>query len=432
MTHPSTPSRPAAAAAGPAPPVLSADGMHVAVARAAGLDVHKMQITASVRLCEPGAPEPLGATAEFPTHPQGLAALVAWLRGHGVTAAMMESTGVYWYAPYHAVQQAGIRAELVHAQHVKQIRGRKTDVADSRWLARICQFGLARPSYVPPAAFAALRQQCRYRRKVVADRSRVRQRLQKTLDHEGLRLGGVLTDILGANGRRILEGMRAGRAPERILAGLTRHVHAKRDELQLTLAAPLDADALWRVACLLDDFDAATTRLGELDARNEAALAPYEEQLNLLVTIPGIARVSAHAVLAELGPEPANVFGSAAACAAWAGVCPGNNESAGKRRSGRIRPGNPTLRATLAECAHGAARAKQSQFHGYHGALHARLGYKKAILAVTHKLLRVVYAVLRDGAPYRDPGINYQKLVVDRNAPRWLRDLKTHGWLPQD
>lgn len=431
MAQPSPPSPAASAPPSPAPPALSADGLHVAVARAAGLDIHKMQITASVRLCMPGKPQPLSATAEYPTHPQGLAALVAWLRGHGVTAATMESTGVYWYAPYQALQRAGIRAELVHAQHVKQIRGRKTDVQDSLWLARICQLGLARPSYVPPAAFGALRQQCRYRRKVVGDRARVRQRLQKTLDHEGLRLGGVLTDILGANGRRILEGLRQGRSPERILATLTRHVQGKRDELRLALAAPLDAHALWRLECLLDDFDAATERLADLDARTEAALAPYEQQLNLLVTIPGIARVSAHALLVELGPEPARVFGSAAACAAWAGVCPGNNESAGKRRSGRLRPGNPTLRATLAECAHGAARSQGSQFHGFHGALHARLGYKKAILAVTHKLLRVVYAVLRDGKPYRDPGIDYAKLVVDRNAPRWLRDLKRYGWLPQ-
>ena len=415
----------------PNPSPQAVDRLHVVEARAAGLDVHKHQITASVRLCGADPAAATAATAVFGTHVQGLGELVEWLREHGVTAAAMESTGVYWNAPYRALERGGLRADLLHAQHVKQIRGRKTDVADSLWLARICQFGLARPSYVPPPAFAALRQQCRYRRKVVADRARVRQRLQKTLDHDGLRLGGVLTDILGANGRRILDGLCAGRSPERILAGLTRHVQGKRDELELALAAPLDPDALWRLGVLLDDFDAATARLSELDARTEAALAPYEDQLNLLVTIPGIARVSAHALLAELGPEPARVFGSAAACAAWAGVCPGNNESVGKRRSGRLRPGNPTLRATLAECAHGAARTKGTQFQGYHGALQARLGYKKAILAVTHKLLRVVYAVLRAGEPYHDPKFDYHKLVVDRNAPRWLRDLKQYGHLAE-
>ena len=404
MPHPSLP---AAAAA-------SVDRLPVTEAHAAGLDIHKHQITASVRLCATGGAAATTATAVFRTHRQGLGELVAWLRGHGVTAATMESTGIYWEVPFRTLEAAGIRTDLVHAQHVKQIRGRKTDVADSLWLARICQYGLARPSYVPPPAFSGLRQQCRYRRKVVADRARVRQRLQKTLDYEGLRLGGVLTDILGANGGRILDGLRAGRSPERILAGLTRHVQGKRDELELALATLVDPEALWRLGSLLDDFDASTTRLNALDERIETALAPYVDQLNLLVTIPGIARVSAHALLAELGPEPARVFGSAAACAAWAGVCPG------KRRNGRLRPGNPTLRATLAECAHGAARTKGTQFQGYHGALQARLGYKKAILAVTHKLLRVVYAVLRDGEPYHDPKFDYHKLVVDRNAPRWL------------
>ena len=258
-------------------------------------------------------------------------ALVAWLRGHVVTAATMESTGIYWEVPFRTLEAAGIRADLVHAQHVKQIRGRKTDVADSLWLACICQYGLAWPSYVPPPAFSALRQQCRYRRKVVADRARVRQRLQKLLDYDGLRPGGVLTDILSANGHWILDGLRDGRSPERILAGLTRHVQGKRDELELALATPLDQEALWRLGSLLDDFDGSTTWLN------------------------------------ELGPEPAHVFGSAAACAAWAGVCPGNNESAGQRPSGRLRPANPTLRATLAECAHGTL------FQGYHGALQARL-----------------------------------------------------------
>lgn len=189
MAHPSLPSCPATAPPRPAPPALSADRLHVAVARAAGLDIHKMQIAASVRLCEPGAQQPLSATAEYPTHPQGLAALVAWLRGHGVTVATMESIGFYCHACFQALRGAGIRAEPVHAQHVKQIRGRKTDVQDSLGLARICQLGLARSSYAPPTAFGALRQQCRFRHKVVGDRARVRQRLPKTLDHEGLRLG---------------------------------------------------------------------------------------------------------------------------------------------------------------------------------------------------------------------------------------------------
>ena len=413
-------------------PACGVDRMHVAVARAAGLDVHKMQVTASTRLCDPGGGPPATATSVFRTDPQGLAELVAWLRRQEVEAATMEGTGIYWEAPYRALEAAGIRADLLHAQHVKQIKGRKTDVQDSLWLARICQFGLARPSYVPPPAFSELRQQCRLRRKLVGDRARTRNRLQKTLDGGGLRLGGVLTDILGRNGRRVLDGLVAGRTPERILASLTGHVQPKLADLARTLAAELSADALWRVRILLQACDRIGQDLDELDARVEAALAQHRRQLALLETIPGIARVSAHAILAELGPDAPAVFPDASSLAAWAGVCPGNNESAGKRRSGRARPGNAALRAVLTECAHGAARTTSSQFHGLHQALKARMGYKKAILAVAHKLLRVIYAVLREDSPYRDPQVNYERLVVERNASRWLRKLKEHGFLAAD
>ena len=224
---------------------FTVDAMHVAVPRAAGIDVHKMELTATVRLCSPGCPDASMATRSFGTHPAQLAALAAWLHSHRVEAAT------------------------------------------------------------------------------------------------------------------------------------------------------------------------------------------WQRQLDLLETIPGIARTSAHAILAEVGPEPTQVFADAASLAAWAGVCPGNNESAGKRRSGRLRPGNPTLRATLAECAHGAARTKDSQFYGYHDAMRARIGYKRSILATAHKLLRTIYAILRDGHPYKDPQVNYEQLLAQRNEPRWIRMLEKHG-LPQE
>ena len=410
---------------------FTVDAMHVAVPRAAGIDVHKMELTATVRLCEPGCPDASMATRSFGTHPAQLAALAAWLQGHRVEAATMEGTGIYWVAPFRALEDAGIRAELVHAQHVKQIKGRKTDYQDSIWLARVCQFGLAQPSYVPPRAFADLRQQCRYRRKLVADRARVRNRIQRTLDHDGLRLGGVLTDLFGLNGRRVLDGLVQGQSAEAVLESLSWHVRGKLKTLAQTLQAKLSAASLWLLAGLLQDFDSATRRLAELDARVETAMAPWQRQLDLLETIPGIARSSAHAILAELGPEPTRVFADAASLAAWAGVCPGNNESAGKRRSGRARAGNPTLRATLAECAHGAARTKDSQFHGFHGAMAARIGYKRAILATAHKLLRTIYAILRDDHPYKDPQVNYEQLLAQRNGPRWIRMLDKHGLLQE-
>ena len=397
--------------------------------RAAGLDVHKMQITASVRLCEPGGGAPRTAVREFSALPLGLEELTAWLQAHSVTAAAMEGTGVYWKAPYEALEDAGIQPYLLHTQHGQQIRGRKTDANDSLWLARICQFGLALPSYVPPRAFRQLRQLSRYRRKLVSERRRLRNRVHKTLDHDGVRLGGILSDLFGRNGRHILDGLVASREPTAFLAELTPHVRPKLALLAEALTARLDPDSLWRLRDQLAACDHVDRSLAELDGRLAVGLADHAEALRLLQTVPGLDFGSAAAILIEIGPD-LTAFREPRHLGAWAGVAPGNHESAGKRRSGRARKGNAALRATLAECAHGAARSQGTQFHSYPRALAARLGYKRAILATAHKLLRTIYAVLRDRQPDRDPQVNYEQVVVDRNAPRWLRMLKRYGYLP--
>ena len=201
--------------------------MRVVVPRAAGLDMHKMQVTATVRLRESGVGLPRTSTGEFSGLSNGLLEFVAWLQAHGVTAAAMEGTGVYWPVPYEALEEAGTEPSLFHAQHENRIKSRKTDIGDSVWLARVCQLGLASRGYVPPKRFRHLRQLCRYRSKLIAERSRTRNRLQKVLDHDGLRLGGILTGILGTNGRRILDGLADGRPVGMIFAGLIYHVRGK-------------------------------------------------------------------------------------------------------------------------------------------------------------------------------------------------------------
>ena len=364
------------------------DEMHVAAPRAAGIDVHKMQLTVSLRLAGPGAESTLALTRTFGTDPPALAAMTGWLAEHEVSAAVMEGTGVCWERPCRVLEAAGVRPRLVHARHVKQIKGRKTDVSDSLWLARICQFGLARASCVPPQEFSDLRQMCRHRRKLVAERQ-----------------------------------------PEEILADLTWHVRPELQPLARALGAELDKLSLWRLGQDLQGHDQAARRIEGLDREVEAACAAHRRELNLLETVPGVQRTSACAILAELGPDPAATFGDGHALAAWAGLCPGNDQSAGKRRSGRTRRGNPTLRVTLCECAHAAGRTKDSQFHGYQRAVTARRGYKRAVFATAHKMLRIIFAMLRDDAPYRDPGIDYDQLFVQRNAPRWLRMLHRHGFL---
>ena len=406
------------------------DSLEVLRPRVAGLDVHKLQVTATVRLCEPGMDQPLRATREFSALPRGLGELTAWLLGHAVTAAAMEGTGIFWKAPYEALEDAGLQVELFHAQHVRQIRGRKTDRNDSIWLARVCQYGLATPSYVPPRPFRDLRQTSRYRRALVADRSRLRNRIHKALDHCGLRLGGALTDIFGMNGRRILDGLVRGRDADEILSGLSGHVRHKLELLREMLEARPDPYTLWRLADLLRLYDETSKSIAEVEELLELSLQPWERQLRLLETVPGIDRGSACAILVELGPD-LSAFRKAANLAAWAGLAPGNHKSAGKRLSRRVRKGNPMLKTTLAECALGAARTHGTQFRSYHKMMTARRGYKRATIATAHKLLRVLQALLRKDEPYRDPGVNCERVLVERNAPRWLRKLKKYGFLEE-
>ena len=407
---------------------MMTDTLHVVHARAAGLDVHKMQITASVRLCTPGAGEPQIETRTFEALASGLDAMVAWLRERCVDAAVMEGTGIYWLAPFEALEAAGIPATLVNARQVKQLKGRKTDVADSVWLARVCQFGLATASHVPPKTFREVRVLTRYRRTLVGQRSRVRNRVQKVLDRSGVRVGGVLSDVFGANGRRILDGLAQGLDPDAILASLSHHVGHKLERLGDALRLELSAVERLVLCDLLREHDALQERIQRLDRDIDSGLEPWSEYITLLQTIPGIDRPSACAILAEIGPD-LEVFGGAERLAAWAGLCPGNDRSAGKRRSARARRGNKTLRAVLVECAHGAARTHGCQFRGYHKALMVRRGYKRAIVATAHKLLRVLYVVLRDARPYHDPEADYEELMVRRNAPRWLRMLQRHGMI---
>lgn len=404
------------------------DDMEVRHAAAAGLDVHKMQITATVRTrSESGSPHV--ETREFSALASGLALLVQWLLSLRVTGAVMEATGIYWEKAYDVLSHAGLDVMVVHAQHVKQIKGRKTDIADSIWLSRICQFGLASPSLVLPKTFRDLRGLSRYRRTLIEQRAQKQLRIQKVLDRNGIRIGGILSRVThSVNGRRILEGLVAGASRESILSGLSRHVRKKLGALGDALSFELDAHSQWILADLLQQFDDDTVRIAAAEQRIEAALAPFEELIRLLETIPGVRRESAMAILIELGPDM-SVFPSARHCAAWAGICPGNNESAGKRRSGRIRRGNPVLRAILVECAHAAVRTRDGQFRSYQEAVKSRRGYKRAIVAVAHKLLRIIYAMLRDQTPYTDPGINYEAISIGRKAGRWLQKLEQYGYV---
>jgi transposase len=404
------------------------DDLHVVHARAAGLDVHKMSITATVRLCEAQGGESRCETREFSALPKGLGEMVEWLLGHGVTAAGMEGTGIYWQAPWQALDDAGIKVELYHAQHVKQLRGRKTDVADSRWLARICQFGLGSGSLVVSAEFRQLRVLSRSRRQLVRDRCRARNRVQKVLDRCGTRIGGILSDVFGMNGRRILNGLANGLSKQEILGGLSRHVRAKQGALCDALSANLSEMDCFALQSQLRQHDHLQQLIRETETLIDEKLAEFQSQLQLLETIPGVSHQSACDILIEIGGD-ISAFGNAKQFSSWAGLCPGNNESGGKRRNARSVRGNPHLRTVLTECALAAARTKGCQFRGYHKAIHIRRGYKRATVATAHKLAKTIYSVLTNQRPYKDPEFDYEALVVDRNASRWIRKLKEFGYI---
>ena len=260
--------------------MVHTDTLNVIHARAAGLDVHKMQITATVRVARPGA-EAEVRTRTFSALPSGIEALAAWLLGHRVSAAVMDGTGIYWEAPYRALEAAGIQPLLLHAQHVKQLKGRKTDVADSLWLARIAQFGLCKPSLVPPEAFRGLRRVSRLRRQIVRERARVRARIHKLIDAAGLRVGGILSDLFGVNGLRTLEGLLAERPAEAILASLSGHVRRHAGPLCDALSARLDAHGRLMLHDHLRAFHDANERIGRYERAVHEGLAGHRDKLDL-------------------------------------------------------------------------------------------------------------------------------------------------------
>jgi len=350
--------------------MIRKDKMHVYHPQAAGLDVHKMQVTASVRRRAEGEDFET-ETRQFSALPSGLCALVLWLIQCGVTAAALEATGIFWERIYDRLVDAGLQVLVTHAQHVKQIKGRKTDRSDSEWLARICQFQLARSSLVLSKEMRDLRQLSRYRRRLVGLRSQARVRIHKILDRNGLRLGGILSDVFGVNGRRLLEGLIAGTPREELVNTLSYHVRHHLKLLGDAISIECDEHSRWMLKDLLHrQHDELEQQIAALDERLNIALTDYQEQLYWLQTIPGVNLISAQAIIIEIGGDISK-FDSARHFAAWVGLCPGNNESAGKRRHGHIRHGNAALRATLVECAHGAVRTKDCHFYGYHRRLKA-------------------------------------------------------------
>jgi transposase len=391
-----------------------------------GLDVHQAQITACAILEEADG-ETRIEQRQFGAFKKDRRALAAWAAALNPDEVVMESTGIYWKSPYAALEGVGIRATIVNARHVKQVPGRKTDVGDAQWLATLARAGLLRGSFVPPAKLRELRVISRQRQKLVSLLAAEKNRMHKVLTDAGIRLGVVVSDIHGQSARAMIKGILDGLAPDEVLNLASRRLKASREELHDALQGELTASHVFVLDELLRHIEELEARIVRFDARLLAELASEHNALALLQTLPGVDAIGAAMLLVEIGSDM-SVFSTPDRLASWVGMCPGNNESAGKRKSGRIRKGNPYVRRLLCEFAHAASRTR-SAFQSKFQSLIVRRGYKRAIVALAHKILRTIFFMLKRGEYYRDSATNYEQLSVQRNASRWIKALTRFGFI---
>ena len=369
-----------------------------------GLDVHKKMVVAC--LLRAGADGQYRREVRtFTTMTDDLLMLAEWLRATGCTHVAMESTGVYWKPVYNILEDQ-FDVLVVNAAHVKAVPGRKTDVKDAEWIADLLQHGLVRPSFIPDRPQRELRDLTRTRTALIDERSAAVNRLQKVLEDANLKVASVATDIMGVSGRAMVEAMLQGTTDPATLADLSKgRLRAKRAALERALVGRLSEHHRLLLTTHLAHVDFLDEAIARLSAEIAQRLRPVAEAMQRLDTIPGVDRHTAEVLVAELGTELAR-FPSAAHLASWAGMCPGNHESAGKRRSGTTRKGSRWLRRALIEAACGAVRTKQAgrtALAGHYRRLVARRGRQKALVAVGHRLLIIVYHVLRHGQSYQEP-----------------------------
>ena len=394
--------------------------------RVIGLDIHQAQVTACAIIGNPDGTVEV-ERRQFGGFKKDRRALADWCATWQPDAVVMESTGIYWKSPYAALEQVGIRAQVVNARHVKQVPGRKTDVGDAEWLAMLARAGLLRGSFVPPAPLRELRLIARQRQKLVGMLASEKNRLHKVLTDGGIRLGVVVSDIHGQSARAMIKALIQGATPQEVLSLASHRLKASREEILDALQGDLSACHRFVLDEVMHHIEALEAQIARFDTRLLDGLAPQQHALALLQTLPGVDTIGAALLLVEIGDDM-KAFGSADRLASWAGLCPGNNESAGKRKSGRTRKGNPYVRRVLCECAHAASRtqcALRTKFQN----LVVRRGHKRSIIALAHKMLRIIYFMLSRGTYYRDAATDYEALSVQRNAARWIKKLIKFGFL---
>jgi transposase len=397
------------------------------IERVAGVDVGQAFVVACVLV---GGPHERARkeVKTFRTLTKELLAMRDWFSEKGVTHVAMESTGVYW-KPIHALLEDGFEVVVGNAYHIKAVPGRKTDVKDAEWLADLLRHGLISKSFVPPRPIRVLRDLVRYRRKLVGSRTAERNRLLKLLETANIKLSSVVCDVFGVSGKLMLRALLEGRSKPEDMAQLARgRMRRKISDLELALDGRLDEHHRFLLALQLRRLETLEADIAQVDARIDEQLEPYRDKHALLAQIPGVDRVLAATLIAEMGVDM-SVFRGPRALAAWAGVCPGNNESAGRRLGSRTRRGNVYLTTALVEAALGASLTHGSYLRDKFFRLKARRGHNRAAMAIAHKILIAAYHVLSTGADYKDLGDGYlDHLDKTKVASQLVRRLNRLGY----
>jgi transposase len=400
--------------------------VEVLVERQSALDVHKAQVTACVRVPDANAGR-VQRVEQFQTTVPGVLAMADWLRAHEVTHVVMEATGDYWKPVWHLLEE-DFELMLVNARHVKQVPGRKTDVSDAAWLCQLAEAGLLAPSFVPPKPIRDLRLLTRYRRTQIAERKREAQRLHKALEDTGIKLDCVATDILGKSGRAMLDALVAGTTDPEILADLAlgklrKKIPALRDALQ----GRFEALHALLISSILAHLDFLDEQISGLSDAIEEQIAPFVAARELLQSIPGVGQRTAEVIIAEIGTDMTQ-FPTAGHLASWAGQCPGNDQSAGKRRSGRTRKGSKNLNIALKDAAMAATRTNDSYLQALYRRKRSALGHGRAVGAVKHSMICACWHMLATGEIYTDLGGDYyQRRDPERQTRRLVAQLQRLG-----